>query len=118
MAFALLIALTLWVKISYNRWKRTHEFFGLVLLIVGVHIFVVNADVARYPLLAVWLYGLLGLALISFVYIRFLYRRWGPRFDYYVWGIERIGDIPRGDLRPPGSKDGLSSGAVRLPGDT
>ena len=104
MGFALLVALTLWVKISYNRWKRTHEFFGLVLLIVGVHIFVVNADVARYPLLAVWLYGLLGLALISFVYIRFLYRRWGPRFDYYVWGIERIGDILEVTFAPQDQK--------------
>ena len=93
LVFALLITLTLWIKIRYHRWKRTHEFFGLVILLVVAHVFVVNADVARYPVLTVWLYVWLILALISFVYIRFLYRYLGPRYDYYVWGIERLGDI-------------------------
>jgi predicted ferric reductase len=85
--FAILVTLTLWVKIAYHRWKRTHEFFGLVLVIIIAHIFLVNADVARYPVLTVWLYAFLGLALCSFLYIRFLYRYLGPRFGYYVWGI-------------------------------
>ena len=57
-----------------------------------VHISRFNADVAHYPF-TIWIYALLGLALGSFVYIRFLYRRWGPRFDYLVSGIERVGDI-------------------------
>jgi predicted ferric reductase len=93
LGFATLIALTLWIKIPYHRWKKTHEYFGLIFLLVIVHIFLVNADVARYPFLTIWIYALLGLALGSFVYIRFLYRRWGPRFDYLVSGIERVGDI-------------------------
>jgi predicted ferric reductase len=92
-AFAVLITLTLWVKIAYHRWKRTHEFFGLLLLVVGVHIFLVAADVAHHPILGVWIYGWLGLALFSFIYIRFLYRYWGPRFDYYVHGIKHVEDI-------------------------
>jgi predicted ferric reductase len=91
--FAVLITLTLWLKIAYHRWKRTHEFFGLLLLIFCAHIFLVNADVARYPVLTGWMYGWLGLALGSFVYIRFLYRYWGPKFGYYVWRIERVEDI-------------------------
>ena len=93
LGFALLITLTLWVRIAYHRWKKTHEYFGLVLLIGGVHICLVDADVAQYPFLTVWIYALLSLALASFLYIRFLYRRWGPRFDYYVYGIEHTGDI-------------------------
>jgi predicted ferric reductase len=103
-AFAVLITLTLWVKISYHRWKRTHEFFGPVLLIVGVHIFLVEADVARYPILSVWIYSWLGLALCAFVYIRFLYRYWGPRFDYYVYGIEHLGDILKVTFIPQDQK--------------
>lgn len=50
---ALLIP-TLWVKIPYHRWKRTHEWFGAVLVLVIVHIFVVNRDVAAYPVLRYW----------------------------------------------------------------
>lgn len=104
MGFTALITLTLWVKIPYHRWKRTHEYLGLVLLIVCAHVFLVNADVARYPFLAIWLYGLLGLALCSFVYIRFLYRYWGPRFEYCVFGIERVGDILEVTFGPQGKK--------------
>jgi predicted ferric reductase len=104
LSFAALIALTLWVKIPYHRWKRTHEYFGLVFFLVSVHIFLVNADVARYPCLTIWIYALLGLALFSFVYIRFLYHRWGPRFDYYISGIEPVGDILEVTFAPQDKK--------------
>ena len=40
--FAVLITLTLWLKIAYHRWKRTHEFFGLLLLTVCAHILMVH----------------------------------------------------------------------------
>jgi predicted ferric reductase len=104
LGFAVLMALTLWVKIPYHLWKRTHEYLGLVLLIVCAHILLVNADVARHPFLAVWMYGLLGLSLGSFVYIRFLYRFLGPWFNYYVFGIERVGDILEVTFAPEDEK--------------
>lgn len=89
----LLMAVTLWIKLPYHRWKRTHEWLGLVLLLSMVHVFVVDRDIAAYPLLTVWMWGLLVMALSAFVYIRFLYRMLGPRFAYTVADIERIGDI-------------------------
>lgn len=121
--FALLITLTLWMKIPYHFWKRTHEYFGLVLLMVGVHIFLVQADVARYPFLTVWIYGLLGLALGSFLYIRFLYRSFGPRFAYFVYGLESEGDILEVTLAPQDRKMNFRPGqfvylVVRQPGIT
>lgn len=88
-----LITCTLWIKLAYNVWKRTHEWFGLVLILVAAHIITVDADIAAYPLLAVWMYALLGGALASFVYIRFLYRFLGPRFSYHVSKIVKVGDI-------------------------
>ena len=102
--FAALIALTLWIRIPYHRWKRTHEFFGLILLAVGAHIFLVNADVARYPVLTGLIYSFLILALCSFVYIRFFYRFWGPRFRYRVQGIEYVGDILEVTFAPQNKK--------------
>ena len=91
--FAVLVALTLWVKLPYHLWKKTHEWFGLLLPIVILHIVCVDADVAKYPLLRIWLHGLLTLAVGSFVYIRFLYRVLGPRFEYAVSNIEKEGQI-------------------------
>ena len=100
---ALLIP-TLWVKIPYHRWKRTHEWFGAVLLLVIVHIFVVNRDIAAYPVLRYWMYGLLSLALASFIYIRFLYRFIGPRFRYRIAEIERLRDVLEVTFTPVGKK--------------
>jgi predicted ferric reductase len=80
----ILMAFTLWIKIPYHYWKKMHEWFGLVILLVVLHVIVVNKDVTAYPLLAVWVYGFLAIALVSFIYIRFLYKIWGPRFIYTV----------------------------------
>jgi len=34
-----LIAFTLWIPLPYHIWKHTHEWFGLVLLLMIIHIF-------------------------------------------------------------------------------
>lgn len=93
LVMSLLVALTLWFKPPYHLWKRSHEYFGLVLGMVVAHILLVDADIAAYPLLRLWMYGLLLLALAAFAYIRFLYRFLGPHFRYRVSRIEKIEDI-------------------------
>mgnify|MGYP001186318054 CR=1 FL=1 len=102
LGFAALIAVTLWIKIPYHRWKRTHEWFGLVLLLVIVHILLVDADVAKYPLLRLWMYAILLAAMAAFVYIRFLYRFLGPRFEYVVSDVVRLGEILDVTFAPKG----------------
>jgi predicted ferric reductase len=104
LGFATLMALTLWIRIPYHLWKKTHEYFGLVVVGVLLHVYLVNADVASYPVLTVWLYGWLGLALGSFVFFRFFYRYWGPRFTYRVSQIERVDDILEVIFTPQGRK--------------
>jgi predicted ferric reductase len=105
--FILMIVLiipTLWVRIPYHLWKRTHEWFGMVMLLAVVHTIVVNKDIAAYPLLGLWMYSWLALALICFFYIRFVYRYWGPRFEYKIANIERSADILEIELDPSEKK--------------
>lgn len=102
LGFFVLVALTLWIKWPYHLWKRSHEFFGLIMVVVAVHVYLVNADVARYPALMLLFYGLLGLALISFLHIRLLYRFFGPRFDFRVSETRRTGEILDLRFRPTG----------------
>lgn len=104
LAMAVLIVLTLRLRMPYHLWKRTHEWFGLVLLLVIFHILWVDADIAAYPLFRIWMYGLLALTVLSFVYIRFLYRFWGPRYRYTVAQIERDGDILKVSFAPQGKE--------------
>jgi predicted ferric reductase len=103
----LMIALlvpTLWIKIPYHRWKRTHEWSGALLVLVTAHILVVNRNIAAYPMLRYWMYGLLSLALLSFLYIRFLYRFIGPRYRYRIAEIERVRDVLEISFAPVGKK--------------
>jgi predicted ferric reductase len=90
---AILIVFTLSLRFPYHVWKRTHEWFGLVLLLSIIHIIYVDADIARYPLLGAWIYGLLSLTAIAFVYIRFMYRFLGPRHRFVLETLERHGDV-------------------------
>ena len=98
-----LIAITLWVKIPYHIWKWCHEWFGLVLILTIFHIMLVNADIAAYPALGIWIYGWLALAVIAFVYIRFFYFRFGPRFEYNISSIEVVEDAFEIWLAPTGT---------------
>jgi predicted ferric reductase len=88
-----LVALTLWLKPPYHIWKKTHEWFGVFMLLVAAHVLMVQADIAAYPLLTVWMYFFIISALSSFIYIRFLYRFLGPRYEYTLARIEKTGDI-------------------------
>jgi predicted ferric reductase len=97
---AALIVLTLWLKPAYHVWKRSHEWFGAVMVLAAAHIFIVDADVAAYPLLAAWVYALLALALFSFGYIRFLYRFLGPQAEYRIERIDKVRNIIELTLAP------------------
>jgi predicted ferric reductase len=99
-----LIALTLWIRLPYHVLKRTHVWFGLILILVTIHIVFVDADVGKYPLLGIWVYALLAVSAGAFFYIRFLYRFLGPRYDYTVAHIERVGDILELVFSPLGKK--------------
>jgi len=99
----LLTALTLWFQPAYHIWKRTHEWFGLVMALVLLHVAYVDADVAAYPLLKIWIYGLLFTALAAFVYIRFAYRYLGPHAEHEITHIGMHEEILELTLTPKGT---------------
>jgi predicted ferric reductase len=99
-----LIALTLWIRLPYHLWKYTHEWFGVVLLFIIIHIVLVDADIAKYPFLGIWVYVFLVLAAGAYVYMRFLYRFFGPRHPYALAHKELVGDILELTFSPRGKK--------------
>lgn len=87
--FILLISLTLWIKIPYHIWKKTHEFFILVLLLGLIHIWLIDKQVHDSYGLMLWIYSYICLALFSYIYTRFLYRFLGPKFNYIVSQVKK-----------------------------
>jgi predicted ferric reductase len=87
--FIVLIALTLWIKIPYHIWKKTHEFFIVVLLLALIHIWLIDKQVHDSIFLMLWTYGFIAAACISYFYIRILYRFIGPKYNYRVAKINK-----------------------------
>jgi len=97
-----LVAVSLRLMMRYEAWKRLHGGLGLVFLLVMAHVHLVDADVARYAPLRVVFWGMLLAAAASWVYIRFLYERLGPRHEYAIESIEPVGEVREITLRPLG----------------
>lgn len=90
--FVLLVVLSIFWKIAYHRWKRSHDFFGALLLLIVLHAVLANGEIMRYPVLTVWHGTWVILALAAYVYIRVFYRHFGPLYDYTVDAVNDIGD--------------------------
>jgi hypothetical protein len=71
-----LMILTLFVKIPYDNWKRSHKCLGLVLVFGTIHILTIESTrgrpvaVLQNPLLRYYMLGLAALGVISFCYKR------------------------------------------------
>lgn len=68
-----LIVLTVFIDLPYRIWKQTHEWMGMVILLGAVHGFLVTSDVSRFAPLGWWIGMLSGVAIVSFLYKRFIY---------------------------------------------
>jgi predicted ferric reductase len=104
--FVVLVSVSLWITLRYHAWKHTHHFFGLMLLVVIVHTIVADGEIMTFPVLTVWFFSWLALAVFCFLYIRVLYRWMGPLHDYEVATVSQRGDITEVYLRPlrPGGR--------------
>ena len=109
--FMLLVALSLYAKIDYHRWKRSHDFFGALLVLIVFHAVLANGEIMRYPVLMVWHGTWVVLALAAYVYIRMFYRWFGPLHDYTVESVNEVGDaITEIMLKPKGRSLRLAPG--------
>jgi predicted ferric reductase len=90
--FILLVVLSIYVKIAYHRWKRSHDFFGVLLILIVLHTVLANGEIMRYPVLRVWHGVWVALGLGAYAYIRFFYRYHGPQYDYAIQSVADVGD--------------------------
>jgi predicted ferric reductase len=90
--FILLVVLSIYAKIAYHRWKRSHDFFGALLILIVIHAVLANGEIMRYPVLMVWHGTWVVAAFAAYFYIRAFYRWFGPLYDYTVEKVEDVGD--------------------------
>lgn len=101
--FIVLIVLTIFARLPYHWWKRTHILMGIPLVFVGFHTFIVPSDASGFWPLTAWMALLFAAAGVAVIYRRFLYTRFGPRHTYTVQNVARLGSITEVRLAPHGA---------------
>jgi len=98
----ILLLLTLVIKLPYDLWLKTHDTFGIVLFFACLHIFFITSDVSRYIPLRIWMFVNLGVGMFFYIYKVFLYKWFGPRYEYTIEKINENADIIELYLKPVG----------------
>lgn len=94
----LLMVLTLFVKIAYDKWKLSHKFFGLVLVIGTIHMLTVQSTpgrpvaVLQNPLLWYYMLGLAALGIVFFFYKLIVLPLLSRRHMYTVGAVRKLSD--------------------------
>ncbi len=83
--FATLIILTLWVKMNYQTWLKTHQILGIPYILGGLHAIVAQVD--WYMIL------LTGLGGWAWLYSLLFYRRSAPQARSEVKQVQVLGDV-------------------------
>ena len=85
--FIILLALTIFVDLPYAFWKKTHELMGIVIVLGALHGLFIISDVSRYFPLKAWLILWNSLAILAFIYKRFVYYIVRKRNNYIVTNV-------------------------------
>jgi len=100
----LLIVATIYFKLPYNIWYNTHIYMGVPMFFAIIHTFLIKSDISENQFLKLWIYLWLGIALVSYIYKRFLYKYLTSRYEYVLERIEKAGDILVLSLKPLNKK--------------
>jgi predicted ferric reductase len=101
-AYFALIAATMFVRLPYHVWKKTHIWMGAPFLIAIWHIVLIPSDVSRFMPLRIWILSLCAIATAAFLYRRFLYGRFSPKGEFTVAKIKQLKDTTEILLQPTG----------------
>lgn len=96
----ILLFLTIIIKLPYNIWLKTHDTFGIILFFACLHIFFISSDVSRYLPLRIWVFCNLAIGAFFYIYKVFLYKWFGPKYNYTVLKINETANILEIYLKP------------------
>src|SRR3989339_60529 len=84
-----LIFITLYTKMKYQRWKFTHEFFGLIFFFAALHILLIRGVAISYIFTGylIYAYVILAIGLFGFSYSLFLKNRLFQNAVYLVQSV-------------------------------
>lgn len=100
LGFFILISLTIFIKLPYHIWRRTHQFMIVPVIFVNLHVITISSDVSTFLPLKVWILGLLQVGVLFYIYKVILYPFIGPKFEYKIKRVNVRGLITEIVLSP------------------
>ncbi len=80
------------VPLPYHQWKLLHRFNGVLVALAATHSLLAPTLVKRTPLLAIWVYGIVGIGLVCYLYREFVFPRVGPFREFRVSAVDALPD--------------------------
>jgi len=99
-----LMVLTLYVKLEYDSWKRTHRWLGLVLILASIHAFLENSTFAPSKPLEVYMFTIFFMGIVAFFYKQLSKRLGINIYKYKVTNVNVSQDVTLLDLEPVAKK--------------
>ncbi len=86
----LLMLVTLFIKLPYDKWKITHKLMGVLFLLGVLHIFLLDGFIAQNLALTFYLLLLSGLALLAFLYKTIFFDWVVKKISFKVENVNRL----------------------------
>jgi predicted ferric reductase len=99
-----LLFITLFMKIPYNTWKKTHQYLGLVLFFAGIHGLLIGSTLDLSTPLKIYILGWIAIGLTSALVRIFNVRLGFHNYDYAVSEVIVVKDLIVIKLSPAGKK--------------
>ncbi len=85
-----LMVMTFYIQLKYQRWKLSHKFLVLVFIFAVLHSFYVASDISRDSILRVYILGLVAIGLGAGFWRAFLHKYFNQNFDYEIIKINAL----------------------------
>jgi len=90
--FSLFLYLSLWSKIKYETWKKSHHFIIIPYIIMVLHIIYSGNFIYKNRLLLIWVGIFLIASIASYCYIKYIYPAFSQKYNYIIKDIKKFGD--------------------------
>jgi len=107
----ILLSITLYMKMKYNRWKFSHEFLGIFFMVAVFHIFMVRGTVSRddiFPGYPIYALIVSAIGILGFIYSLMIRRMFCSRYE--VKSVSCMNSCFDIVLRPLGKPKRYNSG--------
>ena len=99
-AYAVLIFLTVYVRLPYEVWRKTHTYMGVPLFVAAYHIMIIGSDLQKFLPLKIYMFTIVSIAIASYIYKLFLYGKISHHYEYKIEKISALGEITEISLVP------------------